>query len=99
MENEQDYSLEEKAELKRFKEALSKSIIKSIDDKLEFNYLKELAEVNECSFDEKLINHCLDTYNCLIKKGKDKYTSKYLAMWKSCYQIFNEKFRKDELPI
>ena len=68
MEDEQAYSLEAKAELKRFKEALSTSIINSIENKVEFQFLKNTAEVNQIKFDDKKINFSLDNYNCLIKK-------------------------------
>jgi hypothetical protein len=96
MEDEQAYSLEAKAELKRFKEALSTSIINSIENKVEFQFLKNTAEVNQIKFDDRIINFSLDNYNCLIKKKKDIYTSKYLSLWRTCYFIFNEKYKKDE---
>jgi hypothetical protein len=94
MEDEEQSNLEKNARI--FKETLVRGIKHSIQNKVEFAYLKETCKQNDCDFDEQLINFSLDNYNYLIKEKMDKYKAKYIALWNSCYFIFNYKCKNND---
>ena len=72
---------------KQVKEFLSKSIVNSINKKIEFIYLEEMANVNKKPFDNDLINYCLDKYIELRKQGEENFKSKYASMWVTAWKI------------
>lgn len=96
--DESDNSLEnELLSSQKTKEFLRKALIYSIQHKSEFSYLEQLASLNKCKFNEYLINFCLDEYIQLRKEKRDQFTSKYGAMWKTAYFIFETSYNNKKL--